>query len=147
MRKVMAKFMRCASSSVAGIRRMSSAAFRGLILIVLNYLPVPEDNLARRIYGDVRLMGHQDDCDLGCLVEFLEDVHDLQAGTGVQVTRGLIGQNQDGRFTRARAMATRCCCPPESWLGKMMFPSLKPYIGQRLHGPLPCLSREEVDVK
>jgi hypothetical protein len=23
----------------------------------------------------------------------------------------------DGLFTRARARATRCCCPPESWLG------------------------------
>ena len=30
---------------------------------------------------------------------------------------GSSASSKDGRFTSARAMATRCCWPPESWLG------------------------------
>ena len=31
--------------------------------------------------------------------------------------KGSSSSNTKGLFTMARAMATRCCCPPESWCG------------------------------
>ncbi len=36
----------------------------------------------------------------------------------VQVAGGFVGQEQEGRPTTARAMATRCCSPPESSAGR-----------------------------
>ena len=49
-----------------------------------------------------------------CVVEFLENAHDLDAGVAVEVAGGLVGENHSGSLTSARAMATRCCWPPES---------------------------------
>ena len=52
-----------------------------------------------------------------CVVELLEHAHDLDAGLAVEVAGRLVGEQQRGSLTSARAMATRCCWPPESWLG------------------------------
>ena len=38
------------------------------------------------------------------------------AELGVKRPEGLVEQQTDGRSTSARASATRCCWPPESWL-------------------------------
>ena len=35
-------------------------------------------------------------------------------------------------MTMARAMATRCCCPPDSWVGQVIGPVGQPDRGQRL---------------
>ena len=42
--------------------------------------------------------------------------------------------------TSARAMATRCCCPPDSWLGKCPGPIGQPHRLQRRHGPFAPLA-------
>jgi len=47
----------------------------------------------------------------------LQQVHDVHAGLGVEGPRGFVGQDQRRWFARARAMATRCCCPPDSLRG------------------------------
>ena len=39
------------------------------------------------------------------------------AALRVEVAGGLVGDEQVGSVTMARAMATRCSCPPESWRG------------------------------
>src|SRR6516225_3044970 len=46
-----------------------------------------------------------------------EQVQDLRAGAGIEVAGGLVGED-DFRPARARAMATRCCCPPDSSAGR-----------------------------
>ena len=40
----------------------------------------------------------------------------------------------------ARAMATRCCWPPDSSAGVWCSRPLKPDLGQRLHGELAALA-------
>ena len=52
--------------------------------------------------------GHAD------LMEGDEDVQDARRRLGVQIGGGLVGNEEPGRLTTARAMATRCCSPPES---------------------------------
>jgi len=56
--------------------------------------PVPESDDPPAESGDVRLMGHEDDRDPRFPVEFHEKLHDLDTGMGVQITGGLIGQDQ-----------------------------------------------------
>ena len=52
------------------------------------------------------------------LVYLVKDPDDLLGGTGVKVSCRLVGNNELGLFTSALAIATRCCSPPESSLGK-----------------------------
>ena len=44
-----------------------------------------------------------------------------------------------GSLTSARAIATRCCCPPESWLGWCSARSVSPTASSAVHGPAPAL--------
>ncbi len=55
---------------------------------------------------------------LNSLVEPLEQLQDLLARLAVEVAGGLVGeQHRWDRSTSARAIATRCSWPPESWRG------------------------------
>ena len=50
--------------------------------------------------------------------EIEEQLDDLLAGLVVEIAGGLVGQDDlRAPDARARAMATRCCSPPESWPG------------------------------
>jgi hypothetical protein len=39
-------------------------------------------------------------------------------------------------FISARAIETRCCCPPESWLGRLREPVAQTQPAQQLLGAL-----------
>ena len=70
-------------------------------------------NDALGVGGDVRLVGDEDDRDARRR-SAAEQRHDLRAGARVEVPGRLVGQDDAGSLTSARAMATRCCCPPDS---------------------------------
>ena len=55
-----------------------------------------------------------------------EQVHDLAAAGRVQVARGLVRQQHGGSVTMARAMATRCCWPPDSSPGVWVSQPVRP---------------------
>ncbi len=58
--------------------------------------------------------------DQRCPVRFRraqQQVGDGRRGLVVEIGRGLVREHQRGRFTSARAMATRCCWPIDSWCG------------------------------
>ena len=68
------------------------------------------------VLRDVRLVGDDDDGQ-PLVVELLEE---RQTSTVVWLSRLPVGSSassSDGSVTRARAMATRCCWPPDSSLG------------------------------
>ena len=67
--------------------------------------------------GDFQVVRHQNDGQALALVEFTKEGHDLATGARIQVAGGLVAKQDRGRMIRARAMATRCCWPPESWFG------------------------------
>jgi hypothetical protein len=50
-------------------------------------------------------------------VQVEHQLHDLLAGGEVEAAGGLVGQQQAGCTTKARASATRCCSPPDSTFG------------------------------
>jgi hypothetical protein len=50
-------------------------------------------------------------------VELLQQAQDLVGGLAVEVAGGLVADQQRGSETSARAIATRCCWPPDSSLG------------------------------
>ena len=50
-------------------------------------------------------------------VDLAEQVHDLERQVRIEVAGRLVGQDDRGSLTSARAMATRCCSPPDSSIG------------------------------
>ena len=76
--------------------------------------------------GHAGIVRHQHDGDsLG--VELLEHPQDLDAGVGIEVAGGLVGQDQRGTIDQRRPIATRCCCPPDicegSWSSRSASPT------------------------
>ena len=80
--------------------------------------PVPEINGARAVGGDVALVRDHHDGDArasrrGCakisITSWLVEESRLPVGSSAS--------SNDGCVTSARAIATRCCWPPDSWLG------------------------------
>src|SRR5882672_2056969 len=65
----------------------------GFLGVILDDLPVPKVDHATRAPGDVVLVGDEHD-GVPLLVESAEEGHDLLAGARVEVSRGLIGQEE-----------------------------------------------------
>jgi hypothetical protein len=63
-------------------------------------------------------MGDHDRGGASLLPERLEHLHNLQPRLSVQRRRGLVGEDDLGIETKARAIATRCFCPPERFSGR-----------------------------
>jgi len=63
-------------------------------------------------------MGDDHEREPAVVPQALEEGDDLVPGLFVQVGGGLVGQQDPGVLTSARAMATRCCWPPESSEGR-----------------------------
>ena len=85
--------LRLAGGSAASSRR--GVAPLGDRLVALHPAVADHDH-ARRVLGDVGLVGDQDDRDAALAVEPLQDLHDLDAGAAVEVAGGLVGEEQLG---------------------------------------------------
>jgi len=112
------------TKSARGSRR---APPRRVPLVRLD-VPVAKDDdpLPRR--SRRRLVRHEDDRDAALLVEAREDAHDLLARLRVEVARRLVGEQQGGLATSARAMATALLLPPDSWFGRWSARSASPTV-------------------
>src|SRR5437870_3238050 len=91
--------------------------------LILPDQPIPHNNVAFRISGDVLLVRDHDDRD-AALVELLKNRHDLDAGSAIEISGGFIRQqylglvdqrarNRDallltaGKLTRKMVLTTR----------------------------------------
>ena len=85
-----------AASSVLRRRQrrqlLAGIAALGDLLVDLD-LAVPEPNEPRAVLGDIHLVRDEDDRDAALAVEFLEDVHDLDARARIEVAGWFVGQN------------------------------------------------------
>ena len=70
-----------------------------------------------RLGGEPVVVGHHDQR-RAVGVEPAEEVEDLAAGRGVELAGRLVGEEHAGRLASARAIATRCISPPESWVAR-----------------------------
>ena len=105
--------MKSATNRVAGRSYSSSGVAELLDLArVHDRDPVAHRERLFLVVGHV----HERDADLG--LDALELDLELAAELEVEGARAARrGAARVGRLTRARARATRCCWPPESWLG------------------------------
>lgn len=69
------------------------------------------------LLDDSHLVRDGHDRDAERFVEVLEKVQDRLRCRGIERGGRLVAQKHLWVVARARAMATRCFCPPESWLG------------------------------
>ena len=69
--------------------------------------------------GDLAVVGDHDHRDAALRVELLEQRRAPPRPTRLsRLPVGSSASSTDGSVTSARAIATRCCSPPESWLGR-----------------------------
>ena len=82
-------------------------------------LPRPERRRTMRSQkaGEVEIVGHEHQGRAPVALEGKEQVDDGPAGVLVEVAGGLVRHEDGGLGTMARAIATRCCSPPESCAG------------------------------
>ena len=59
-------------------------------------------------------------------------VEHVVGGVRIEIAGRLVGQQERGALATARAIATRCCSPPESSAGRCVSRSLEAQIGQQL---------------
>jgi hypothetical protein len=80
----------------------------------------------REFFHQRVVMGRDDDRCPG-LVQFLEQVHQTHGNPVIDIAGGFIGQQAVfGRLMTARAIATRCCCPPDRVEGRASSRSPRP---------------------
>ena len=84
--------------------------------------------------GDPVVMGDEND-GAALLVQLLEEAQHLVARPGVQCAGGLVRHDDGGWVAMARAMATRCCWPPDIWVGWCCARSASPTVPAP---PWPC---------
>ena len=71
----------------------------------------PDDPVASA--GEFNIMCDQDQCRAGILRVVKHDIDDLVAGRTVQIAGRFVCQQDSGLWSKARAIATRCCSPPD----------------------------------
>ena len=97
------------------------------VALVVDHEAVADPDDPAGVGGDRRVVGHQDDRQAVLGVELLEEAEDLLAGLRVEVAGRLVGDQQvEQRLISARAIATRCCSPPESCAGSWSSRSPRP---------------------
>jgi uncharacterized membrane protein YfcA len=86
---------------------------------------VHEDDAVADLAGEAHLVrdAHHGHALLGQLHHHVEHLADH---LGVERRGGLVEQHDDRVHASARAMATRCCWPPESWPGNLSLCAIRP---------------------
>ena len=74
--------------------------------------------IALRARGERMIVRDEHDRRLRFAIERLEQLDDVRAGVAVEIPSGSSAKRMRGEFANARAIATRCCSPPESCVGK-----------------------------
>ena len=83
-------------------------------LAILDNEPVREPDHAACSGGEREVVRDEHDTRSRLAVELLDQLHDATAGAPSRFPVGSSAKRMRGRFENARAMATRCCSPPDS---------------------------------
>ena len=97
--------------------RAACAIARPITRDHLGQVPVDDPHDAPRVGGDVLVVGDHDQRE-PAHAELVEERQHRLGVDGVEVPGGLVAQQQLGDPSSARAIATRCCSPPESFVGR-----------------------------
>ena len=98
--------------------------------------PVPDINPLPGVAGDVRLVSDHDQGDLFLLIELREDVHDLRARLGVQVSGRLVRQDQGGIVQQRPGDGDPLLLAAGKLVGLVVRPALQPDRVQGAKGQL-----------
>ena len=79
--------------------------------------PIEHVDDAARCTGQLLVVCHDDDCH-AVAIEAIEQRDDSRAGRASSSPVGSSARSSVGRFASARAIATRCCSPPDSSAGR-----------------------------
>jgi hypothetical protein len=90
--------------------------------------------------GDILLVGHDHDR-LPLIVEFLEQPDDLDGRLGVQVARGLVGEQDRGLVDERPRDRDPLPLPARQLVGAVPHPVAQPDASQARSSPRPALNR------
>ena len=123
----------CSAWSSVGARFNGEAA--GFVPAVADDLAVAHDHDAFAVGGDVEFVGDHDDGDAR-VVEFLEQPHDLDAGAGVEIAGGLVGQDEFRLVDQGAGDGDALLLSAGKLAGMMVTPVAQADLLQRLEGAL-----------
>ncbi len=119
----------------------------GHVALVAADEPVAQDHDARGVLGDVGLVRHEHDGDAP-RARAPGRAPSPRPGPRVEVAGRLVGEDDAAAaMTSARAMATRCCWPPESWFGWWSTRSPSPTRSSASARALVALARGDARVE
>ena len=81
--------------------------------------------------GLLHIVGDQQHREAGALPELQQEILHGLANLQIQGAKGLIESNTLGLVAKVRAMATRCCIPPESSRGSFLAASCRPTTSRK----------------
>ena len=85
--------------------------------MILGHASVLEAHEAACVAPHIGIVRHEHDGG-AFAIELLEEGQDLRRGRLSRAPVGSSASRRLGLFTSARAMATRCCCPPDNCIGR-----------------------------
>jgi len=88
----------------------------GLSLLAYN-LPSTQLENPLRAAGKLLIVRHEHEGCVRRFVEAEEDVLHALGRFGIEIAGGLVGKEDPGLVMKARAIATRCCSPPDNCEG------------------------------
>src|SRR5258705_11967468 len=106
---------------------------------VVAHQSVAERNHARAVFGDVRLVRHEDDGDAALDVEALEDAHHLDARLRVEIAGRLVGEQQRRVVSQRLSVADTLVLAAGALIGMVAKPVAEAYGLRRVGRALPPL--------
>ena len=130
---------RLARSASSATRNASPALIDGRVRLDQ---PVAHADLAAGAAGDLAVVGDEHDGDAALGVRAARAAPSPRRRCAVsRLPVGSSASSSVGSPTSARAIATRCCSPPDSWPGRCSSRCPRPTALERGRGPLAALAR------
>src|SRR6202035_4754819 len=87
------------------------------------------------VFGDIGLVGYEDD-GIAFFVEAVEEGHDLDAGLGVEVAGGLVGEDDGGVVDQGAGDGDALALTAGELVGLVVHAAFEAHVGEGLAGAL-----------
>src|SRR3990172_12729671 len=112
---------------------------------IAGHPPVPQHHAARRVGGDLGLVGDHDD-GLPLAMKSAEHPHDFFTGAAVEITGGLVGKEDCGTVHQRPGDRDPLPLSPRQLVGAMIHPAAQPHSLQGRFGATAPFPRRDASI-